>query len=377
MSHPFEYNPNWRYRMVYGWNKQAKFREEMYDTLRNWKPGMRIFYEYHGGRSSPYTDMQVREDVLTWRAMAQVRNIPFFAFTLVREPLSMAVSFFNFYYAHRKKNDERYFYVPDPTEQDFVELSLPSPQCLFCVHTEIAYYKGYRKAGNPVDVGREGCAAVYEAFVNDFDWIGTTEAMSQETFPLIGQIANVHFIKEITKNKSKDKIVKGSLTDAALAHIRNITVNDQMIYDNTKRDFPISMWKNFDPSLRLPQPEKFPTLNMDFYQEDHIAEIADSRYKRKGFKEKMQRLKAEHMAKQEQGRQQEPKQEESNSQQRQQEQNSNPEGNDESQPQNDKQQGQEKQQEANSNGEDRPQQQGQDSNAEEFQAQAEQLVADE
>jgi hypothetical protein len=310
MSHPFEYNPSWRYRMVYGWNKEAKFREEMYNTLHDWKPGMRIFYEYHGGRSSPYMNMQVREDVLTWRAMAKVRNIPFFAFTIVREPLSMSVSFFNFYNAHRKRGDERYFYVPDPTERDFMELSLPSPQCLFCVHTEQAYYKAYIQKGNPVDVGKEGCEAVYDAFVSDFDWVGTTEGMSTETSPLVGQVANVHFMKEIVKNKSKDKIVKGNLSDSAITHIRNVTVNDKMIYDKAKRDFSISMWKNFDPTLELPQPEKYQTRSMMAYEEDQITEIADPRAKLKGFKDKMQKLKADARAKDQQAQQQDNNKEE-------------------------------------------------------------------
>ena len=72
---PFERNPHWRYRMVYGWNKQDKYRQEMYETLQNWHPGMKIFYEYHAGLSSPFMDLTVREDLLKWRAMAQVRKV--------------------------------------------------------------------------------------------------------------------------------------------------------------------------------------------------------------------------------------------------------------------------------------------------------------
>ena len=61
---------------------------------------------------------------------------------------------------------------------------------------------------------------------------------------MIEQIANVTFVSHL-KNKSKDKIRKTNLTEAALAHIRNITSFDNVIYQQIKNDFPITMWSNF------------------------------------------------------------------------------------------------------------------------------------
>jgi hypothetical protein len=265
MMDPFFHNPHWRYRMVYGWNKERKFREEMYDTLKNWKRGMKIFYEYHAGLSSPYYSLQVRQDLLTWRAMAHVRGIPFFAFTVVREPLSFAVSFFNYYYTHRKRDDDRYYYVPDATEDDFVKLSLPNPQCLFCVRTEEAYYQAYREAGRPVDVPAETCDAVYNAFVGELDWIGTMETLSTETFPLIQQVANIKYKRHVKNKTEKERIVKSQLKSETIAYIRNITQSDMRMYTRAQQDYPISMWKNYDPSIPRPQPSNTTNLIMSMY----------------------------------------------------------------------------------------------------------------
>ncbi|CAB9518572.1 expressed unknown protein (Partial), partial [Seminavis robusta] len=259
---PFEKNPHWRYRMVYGWNKQDKYRQEMYQTLEDWKPGMKIFYEYHAGLSSPYMDLTVREDLLKWRAMAQVRKIPFFAFTVIREPLSFAVSHFNYYYASRKKGDMRYFFVPNPTEDDFIRLTLPNPQCLFCVHTEEAYYQSYREQGKPIDVPKEGCEAVYESFATELDWVGTTEGLSMETFPLIEHVAHVRFHRSKVKNKSHDKIVKNQLLNSTVAYVRSITQYDMDMYQRAQTDFPITMWANFEGPHKTRPPHNHTNLHM-------------------------------------------------------------------------------------------------------------------
>ena len=289
LSMPFEKHPHWRYRMVYGWNKQEKYRDEMYATLEDWKPGMKIYYEYHAGRSSAFMDLQVREDLLKWRAMAKVRNIPFFALTVIREPLSMSVSFFNYYYADRKGQDTRYFFVENPTEADFVRLSLPNPQCLFCVHTEVAYYEDYRRQGKPIHVPKEGCRAVYDAMLYTMDWIGTTETLSTETIPLIEHVANLRYPPH-TRNKSKDKITKKGLSTAAVQHIRNITSFDLDLYQRAQQDFPMSMWSNLELHVPKPRPwsGNITHLHMQRFDTPDLLGI-EARKKRREEKLKLQR----------------------------------------------------------------------------------------
>ncbi|CAB9509077.1 expressed unknown protein [Seminavis robusta] len=244
---PFAQHPDWRYRMVYGDSKRKRYSREMYSWLENWEPGTKVYYEYHAGKAAAYMTQQVRQDVLIWRAMAKLRNIPFFAFTVVREPTSMAVSHFNFYYA-QPKYDNRYYWRPNATEEDFLELSVPNPQCVFTLKTEVAYYEDYRekhgRAGTHVT--QQQCRDVYDAFVTDFDWIGTTDALSYETFKILEQLGHVRYCNEI-RNKGKDRILKHTLSATTLEYIRNTTSYDREWYVRAKRDFPIAMWSNFDP----------------------------------------------------------------------------------------------------------------------------------
>lgn len=244
MMSPFVGHPDWRYRMVFGPGKQNRYRKEMYDWLNNWEKGTKVYYEYHAGKAAPYMDSQVREDLLLWKAMAKVRNIPFFAFTVVREPLSMAVSHFNFYYATDKK-DPRYFWIPNPTEKDFMKMGVPNPQCLFCVKSEVSYYEEWRQKGKSIESSAESCDAVYDAFLNDFEWIGTTERLSSDTLPILEQLGDVRYCPGI-HNMSRKKINKSTLSQEALAFTKKANSLDQSIYDRATRDFPFEMWANFD-----------------------------------------------------------------------------------------------------------------------------------
>ena len=254
---PFAFHPDWKYRMVFGHSKQDRYREEMYELLSEWKAGSntRVYYEYHAGMASPYMEQKkIREDLHKWRNMAKVQNVPFFALTVVRDPMSFSVSFFNFYFGG-KKEDPRYYWRPQATEADFLELSLPNPQCLFCIKGETAYYKGYKEEGNSVVVPKDECEGVYDAFLEDFDWIGTTEALTEHTFPILEQIGQVRYCKEI-RNTSIHKIKKSDLSESAVEKIRDLTKYDQSIYDQAVRDFPLSMWSNFDATPKPPNVNK-------------------------------------------------------------------------------------------------------------------------
>lgn len=253
MMAPFVKHPDWKYRMVFGFGKQTRYRKEMYDWLDNWEKGTKVYYEYHAGTAAPYMDSQVREDLLVWRAMAKVRNVPFFAFTVVREPLSMAVSHFNFYYA--ASEDPRYFWVPNPTEKDFMELGVPDPQCLFAIKSELAYYKNWRQQGKPIRSTQKACQNVYDAMVHDFDWIGTTEGLSTQTFPILEQLGEVRYCPEV-RNQSRNRINKRTLSQTALDFVHNTTQWDRAIYEQAQKDFPYSMWSNLDRTPKEPRNPK-------------------------------------------------------------------------------------------------------------------------
>jgi len=62
------------------------------------KPRKILFVEVHG--MDNYNALELEPYLHYWRQQSKVTEIPFFAFTLLREAVSMQVSFFNFYYIH-------------------------------------------------------------------------------------------------------------------------------------------------------------------------------------------------------------------------------------------------------------------------------------
>ena len=149
MSEPFVHDPEWRYRMVFGPRKQANYSLEMTETLQNWEPGTNIFYEYHGGRAAPYMDWSVRDDLQHWRAMAKIRNIPFFAFSVFREPLSFAVSHFNFYYANGKRATRDTTMFRSPPKKISYDWLLPIHNVSFVSTVRLPITKSGSILGNP------------------------------------------------------------------------------------------------------------------------------------------------------------------------------------------------------------------------------------
>ena len=87
----------------------------------------------------------------------------------------------------------------------------------------------------------------YEHLKKDLDWIGVTDKLATETFPLLRAVANTN-VEFPTLNSSEKKVRKSQLSAATIEYLENITVADKDMYERASVDFPITMWKNFDSS---------------------------------------------------------------------------------------------------------------------------------
>jgi len=233
---------NWDHSMmVWGNTKYLNYKQEMNHLLDNWQAGDTVYYEHHAGDAPSY--LAARYQLQNWRARAEELGVPFFAFTMYREPVSFALSHFNYY--HARNNQKKGFnYFPHPTEQDFLDTTLPSPQCLFMSRTELAYrspknYQALRDGFSETE-----CETSYQALLEDMDWVGVTERMVEETFPLLRHVAGVDFdFKE--RNRSKKRLSRADLSEATIQHVREITTWDQRVYERVQNDFSIDMFVNY------------------------------------------------------------------------------------------------------------------------------------
>jgi hypothetical protein len=91
----------------------------------------------------------------------------------------------------------------NPTEDDFLHHVLPSPQCLFLTRTEDAYRNPgtgrctNMKCGEDLrqNFSKAECDTVYESFVHDLDWVGTTNRMSTDTMQLLQAVSGHQLVR--------------------------------------------------------------------------------------------------------------------------------------------------------------------------------------
>jgi len=206
-----------------------------------------LFIEIHDGPNLNLWEFApILQDL---RERAHDNQVPFFCFTLLRQPLPYMVSFYNF---ENMGPGGMRFERGDATEADFKRLSLHNPQCLFFARGEWATGKDWETLRR--NFTTEECLKLYPLLLQHLDWIGTVEDMQTETLPLLSYLVkrnasigatfrpqNVHVINETVPH-----IELNNLSDATAEYMYNITRGDLFLYESVKRDYPISMWTNFE-----------------------------------------------------------------------------------------------------------------------------------
>ena len=221
--------------------------------------GQLVFFELHAGDAPSY--LEFRTSLRQWRSKAALRHIPFFAFALVREPVSFVLSYFVYY--HTAGHHRGFTYLEDPTEADFISATIANPQCLFLSRTEEAYreppgcigdHHSSRNCGTKMrqNFTKAECEAVSASFSQDLDWVGTTERLSDETLKILRAVANLQSLNNIQRrrppkrNESTKQVNETALSQSTYEWLHNnMTEWDRELYEHAQRDFSMSMWKNY------------------------------------------------------------------------------------------------------------------------------------
>lgn len=189
--------------------------------------------------------------VRRWRRFANQHNTSFFAFTLVREPVSYAVSYFNFFNAEPCTLPKCPWKLYKPSERALLKTNRRDMQCMLLARD---HWDIFSNDVHPTRVDEEECDDVYQTLRADMDWIGTTEDMSTETIPLLTRMltnnataANAMSAFNTIKTKKADEIIltQGALSPETVERLQDQSRNDEAIYMKVKRHFPMDMWENF------------------------------------------------------------------------------------------------------------------------------------
>lgn len=197
-----------------------------------------LLLEIHGG--SPGL-LELATYLKKWRNLSQLRNKPFFAFTLVREPISYAFSYFKFFHVNCTRSWCEHDQL-DPTEEDAISSAIPNRQCFLLAHLS-AIGGMHPSFYNKCSVTKELCNDVYQIMREHLDWVGTTEALSNDSLPLLSHMltGDSGWVDGVVQNQNVANAASFEQTvrDSTVDRLGSISQYDQNIYTRVQRDYSV------------------------------------------------------------------------------------------------------------------------------------------
>ena len=207
-----------------------------------------LFLETHGLNSPgmPFLHPYLKK----WRRLAEEHGTSFFTFTLMRDPVAYAVSYFNFFNAEPCTLANCPWRLYEPTEGNLIHTTEANNQCLL----QARDHWGIFLMKNRTAPSQQECTSVYETMRQDMDWMGTTEAMSYKTLPLLTYMLT-HNVSQANAALPAFNVVQQTKVESktlSSKHLRPTTVNyirmlsslDQDNYERIQQEYTLDMWEN-------------------------------------------------------------------------------------------------------------------------------------
>ncbi|CAJ1970010.1 unnamed protein product [Cylindrotheca closterium] len=231
--------------------------------------GKVLFFEVHASTAPSFYNL--RQRLARWRQVAKRNQVPVFFFTVVRDPIAFAISHFNYFHVDVRNPS---FEHVNATQENFLRFSLHNPQCQFLFKGEASMRKQLNKrktketsaklddsadseSSNPFNasaiISSDECSKVQDQMLELFDWIGTTETLSNETLPLLADILGrdgkfaTYRVSDKVKKVPVDLWGKEHMTDFGRQVIQERSQLDLELYHRIQEEYPYCMWKTKDP----------------------------------------------------------------------------------------------------------------------------------
>jgi hypothetical protein len=199
----------------------------------NAKTQSTLFLEIHGHNTPSLIELEpmLRE----WKAHAATTAVPFFVFTLLRDPLDFAVSYFNFFYVY---GDPRFGPPMKATLPNLQKILPWNPQCLYLTRGERPFFRPDKY----YNVTPSDCHDIARVMDTVLDWVGDTSQLSTETLPLLvmlitGTSASQELLATMrssnvaaTRKQRNRPLFKSQLDALTINMIRMATQLDQQLY---------------------------------------------------------------------------------------------------------------------------------------------------
>jgi len=183
-----------------------------------------LFVELHAGQSLPGL-AELSPIMQQWHRLSQQHDIPFFAFTLLRDPIHVHVSAFLFFHLLRCTASWCSVRKSRPSEKNLLNSITPNRLCSSLArgqdHEDLIYQ----------NVSAGECLEVEKLLRQDWNWVGTTEEISTTTLPMVFEM--LHYIPKNTTSSNVSS--RGDLLN-----VKNISQATRMALKNqSKLDYKL------------------------------------------------------------------------------------------------------------------------------------------
>jgi len=205
-----------------------------------------------------------------WRKYAESQGVPFFAATVLREPLSHALSFFNFFHVASEDSDWNPFtYYLEPTEENFLKTYVPNRMCHLLYNDAHGILEAPDFALRPDlvedlhhfmdedELNRRNEPSFCDVDVvrkilfddTTFDFVGVTERLTTHILPMFMQIVfGDHTLSEGADRKKDSTLIfdepdeapplrKNKLSEATKEKVAKESAKDYQLYDEAVAKF--------------------------------------------------------------------------------------------------------------------------------------------
>jgi len=182
------------------------------------------FVEFHGKHP---TFSSLHGTIKRWRERAASIDMPFFVFTITRDPINLQISTFNFFCIQINK----YVKCGVPhTIKGLLQKCPSNPQTRWLCHSSETFM-----------AGNFSCPHLHEQIIDQIDWVGTMEKFD-ETIEVVSKVIFPHKLKGFVKNKGiKVKgVIRKDLNKSNIMRLKQSTEVDAALYQMVKEHYQIA-----------------------------------------------------------------------------------------------------------------------------------------
>ncbi len=177
------------------------------------------------------------DDIQIWRENAKKNNIPFFVFTILREPIDAYISTFNYFCIYSMKRGD----LDCPLPHDFDHMwaiSRDNTQSRYLCYATVLNLVGSRREATEDKSIEEGCGDIVKLVEENMDWVGIMSEFKDTLGIFLSMGIDLGFYH---KNKAQgfEKINKRNFNETQTEMVNSRLSEDRRLVDWARKTYTL------------------------------------------------------------------------------------------------------------------------------------------